>query len=74
MEELFSVQDKASDYRYAGFGSVPKRKSYAIQAADLLAGSGTKTKRTNWKAGRDAKIAKAFCSYITTPVTLIAQV
>ena len=51
MEELFAVQDKASDYRYPGFGCFPKRKSYAIQAADLLAWQWYKDKK-NQSEGR----------------------
>lgn len=37
MDNLFAVPEKCEQYRYAGYAFVPKRKSYGVQAADLLA-------------------------------------
>ncbi len=45
MDDLFAVPEKCEQYRYAGYGFVPKRKSYAVQAADLLAWQWHKDKK-----------------------------
>jgi hypothetical protein len=45
MDELFKVAEKREQYRYAGYGFVPKEKSYAVQAADLLAWQWYKDKK-----------------------------
>jgi hypothetical protein len=45
MNDLFAVPEKAEQYRYAGYAFVPKRKSYAVQAADLLAWQWSKDKK-----------------------------
>lgn len=51
MQEIFAVQNKQVQYRYAGHGFVPKIKSPAIQAADLLAWQWYKD-RKNQSEGR----------------------
>jgi hypothetical protein len=51
MDSLFAVPEKCEQYKYAGYGFVPKRKSYAIQAADLLAWQWYKDKK-NQQDGR----------------------
>jgi hypothetical protein len=51
MDDLFSYPEKCEVYRYAGYGFVPKQKSYAVQAADLLAWQWYKDKK-NQAEGR----------------------
>jgi hypothetical protein len=45
MGDIFKVPEKREQYRYAGFSFVPKRDSYAVQAADLVAWQWYKDKK-----------------------------
>jgi uncharacterized protein DUF3800 len=45
MKEIFAAPGAEEQYRYAGHGFVPKRKSPAVQAADLLAWQWYKDKK-----------------------------
>jgi hypothetical protein len=51
MGNIFRVPEKREQYRYGGFSFVPKRHSYAVQAADLVAWQWYKDKK-NQMEGR----------------------